>query len=116
MHQAQSSRHQKLKRHPINMKLTYTIPSNDPSRQKQLNENLNYPFFVYGNRSIIKAISKLVWGHVRVSLFLSSDMVDTNSDLYQSNSCTRNFFSHQNFFTPYTSIQNHQYSHWKLCG
>jgi len=44
------------------MKLTYTIPSNDPSRQKQLNENLNYPFFVYGNRSIIKAVSKLVWG------------------------------------------------------
>jgi len=108
MRQAQGSRHQKLKRHPINMKLTYTIPSNDPSRQKQLNENLNYPFFVYGNRSIIKAITN-VWGHVMVSLFLSSDMVNTNSDLYQSNSCTRNFFSHQNFVAPFTSIQNHQY-------
>jgi hypothetical protein len=84
MRQARSSRHQTLKRHPINMKLTYTIPSNDPSRQKQLNENLNYPFFVYGNRSTIKAISKLVWGHVTVSLFPSSDMVDTNSDFYQT--------------------------------
>jgi hypothetical protein len=64
------------------MKLTYSIPGNDSSLQKRLNENLNYPFFVCDSCSVIKVICKLLQVHVVMSLFLSSGTVDTNFNLH----------------------------------
>jgi hypothetical protein len=83
-----------------------------PSPQKQLNENLNYPFFVSESRTIIKTINKLSWVtrcNVTFPIVTHSIMlnIDIQFDLHNSNYWNSKSSLRKAFLTP----SNLAYSH-----